>query len=784
MTTTATATTKRPWPQTCVHCGQRPVRQRQSNYCYRCGPHPATPPPCQRCGTTENYYTAGLCARCHRFSPMTIDSCEDCWAWGATRTNKWLCFGCRMWRKKGSFDTCTACHRTVAVNASGTCRLCWRHAQWVGTDDVAAAVKDGQQLFFADMLRSRGTRAPRLGPPRRPGGVRRFAATGARPPIEMQWTIFDALRPNTVTTPRPCTRCGARPVIKATSVYCYQCQPGGPVAPPPCRKCGTTENYYTAGLCIRCHKNSPLAVDSCPDCDAWGTRRANAWLCEGCRAWRRHHPEVDACRLCHRRSHLDENRTCRLCRKQALWLPEDTDIAAFVRHGHQLFFADMFTGLGVKVDRAARSERRRTRIPPPVPVRHPVANRQTVAFELPRDLRAGKRHGFPDPRDPGLVAYLDAVAGELGHRYGWRPQVITRVRAGLHILLGLQDTPGAPINASNVAALTVLGTEISVPRTLDVLAATGFLHEDRTPSIERWFDDKTAELPTAMIAELRVWFDVMRHGSTTPPRRKPRHPRTAVVKLRWALPALQVWAAAGHDHLREISRDDVKAVLPGSGTPRLTMLQGLRSIFGVLKARKLVFVNPTSRIPAGQPARRIPLPTPVDRIRVALTSEDSTCAVIAALVAFHGLAPHEVRDLMVTDLRDGRLRLDGRTIPLAEPVRHRLRAYLDYRATRWPATANPHLIIHYRSATHLGPVQADWLTHRLGISAQALREDRILHELHATGGDIRRLCDLFGLSIGGAERYAATLDHPALIQSEAEWQRRRTAVDNPRSPIP
>jgi hypothetical protein len=137
--------------------------------------------------------------------------------------------------------------------------------------------------------------------------------------------------------------------------------------------------------------------------------------------------------------------------------------------------------------------------------------------------------------------------------------------------------------------------------------------------------------------------------------------------------------------------------------------------------------------------------------------------VIAALVAFHALAPHQVRDLTLTDLRDGYLRLEGRSIPLAEPVRARLRAYLDYRATRWPATANPHLIIHYRNATHCGPVQADWLTRRLGISAQALREDRILHELHATGGDVRRLCDLFGLSIGGAERYLATLDPPGAI---------------------
>ncbi len=45
---------------------------------------------------------------------------------------------------------------------------------------------------------------------------------------------------------------------------------------------------------------------------------------------------------------------------------------------------------------------------------------------------------------------------------------------------------------------------------------------------------------------------------------------------------------------------------------------------------------------------------------------------------------------------------------------------------------------------------------------QALREDRILQEIHATDGDIRRICDLFGLSIAAALRYAATVEHPDL----------------------
>ena len=56
---------------------------------------------------------------------------------------------------------------------------------------------------------------------------------------------------------------------------------------------------------------------------------------------------------------------------------------------------------------------------------------------------------------------------------------------------------------------------------------------------------------------------------------------------------------------------------------------------------------------------------------------------------------------------------------------------------------------------------------RAGLSPQALREDRILHECHATGGDVRRICDLFGLTVESALRYAATLGHPDLAETRA-----------------
>jgi hypothetical protein len=62
--------------------------------------------------------------------------------------------------------------------------------------------------------------------------------------------------------------------------------------------------------------------------------------------------------------------------------------------------------------------------------------------------------------------------------------------------------------------------------------------------------------------------------------------------------------------------------------------------------------------------------------------------------------------------------------------------------------------VRHHTAVCESPVSSPWITHALGISPQAVREDRILHEALAAGGGIRRLCDLFGLTVGGAERYA------------------------------
>ncbi|GLI03346.1 hypothetical protein [Phytohabitans aurantiacus] len=63
---------------------------------------------------------------------------------------------------------------------------------------------------------------------------------------------------------------------------------------------------------------------------------------------------------------------------------------------------------------------------------------------------------------------------------------------------------------------------------------------------------------------------------------------------------------------------------------------------------------------------------------------------------------------------------------------------------------------------HTGPVRHKWVSEKLGIPAQAIREDRILDEALASAGDARRISDLFGLSITSSTRYTNAVDNPGI----------------------
>ena len=441
---------------------------------------------------------------------------------------------------------------------------------------------------------------------------------------------------------RLCVVCASRPAAMTRVDYCFACWPGGPVTPPPCLRCGSGRDYYAAGMCAGCHRYGSPRVDSCQDCLAWGATRHLGWLCKGCVTWRRVHPTVGVCPTCSRALHLGTEGCCRLCRKQATRVREGRDVLDIVganRHGQQLFIADLFV---------AGLRRRRPQPParssvPPAPASPLVLHTQLVMFPTRRDLRAHGRPGLPAPPIPELAAEFDGRVEDRARRFGWSSATARSTRDGIRILLGLQDTPGAPITATDAAELAGIG--LPVRPVLEVLAEAGMLDDDRAPAIENWFDQRVSELPAPMVAELRAWFDVMLSGSSTSPRRRPRSPITTRLHLRWVMPSLHAWAAAGHTSLREINRGHVLAALPASGNPRATTGQGLKSIFNVLKGLKLVFVDPTARIRVGWTDARQALPLNPVAIAQALNSADVTQAVLVALAAFHGLRPAQLRGL-------------------------------------------------------------------------------------------------------------------------------------------
>lgn len=482
----------------------------------------------------------------------------------------------------------------------------------------------------------------------------------------------------------------------------------------------------------------------------------------GCKSWCSKYSTVDHCRVCRRSSTLDDKRVCRLCRKQgSFWRKphERLDLVAANRGGQQLFLADMF---------AHRDNNEPRPQPRPEPASLPARRKPTqlVLFEINRDLsRRGYRiGGLAEQADPSMAAALETIINEHARRFGWGRDLAWTVRTGVRVLLAFQDVPDDPITASEAAVLA--GTELPMARVLDVFDDAGLLVDDRSPAVQSWFDHRVHDLPETMASELRQWFTIMLDGSATTPRRRPRSHITARLYLDWALPALRDWVSQGRHSLREVSSDDVQAVLPPTGNPRASLGQALRSIFGILKAQKVVFTNPIHSIKTGYNQPRQPLPVAVSLLRAGLDSPDPARAALVALVAFHGLRSGQLRQLKLTDLRDGRLHVEGRSILLAAPVATRLNSYLDYRTRSWPSSANPHLFLTIRSANGLNPAGARWIKLKIAIpgAAQAVREDRILDEAQATSGDIRRICDMFGLSVSAAERYAATVDHPSLGQ--------------------
>lgn len=101
------------------------------------------------------------------------------------------------------------------------------------------------------------------------------------------------------------------------------------------------------------------------------------------------------------------------------------------------------------------------------------------------------------------------------------------------------------------------------------------------------------------------------------------------------------------------------------------------------------------------------------------------------------------------------------TIVLDELILRLITDWLRARATHWPATNNPFLLISKHTALGRYPMSRFGLTtpfRRLGITATQLRTDRILDEARHTGDPVQ-LVRVFGLGVTTAVSYTRAA-HP------------------------
>src|SRR6266487_3414992 len=167
----------------------------------------------------------------------------------------------------------------------------------------------------------------------------------------------------------------------------------------------------------------------------------------------------------------------------------------------------------------------------------------------------------------------------------------------------------------------------------------------------------------------------------------------------------------------------------------------MRSLFTTLKARRVLFTNPAAPLTgrALQPPPVLPLD---DTLRAGLLGRlnEPGERLIVLLAGVHALRPSQICALTLDAIGPAAstLLISGRARPLDQLTAGHLRAWLHDRRARWPATANPHLLINRSTAGGVKPVSRSYVqatVRQLGITAQSLRADRLLNEALASGGD-------------------------------------------------
>ena len=504
---------------------------------------------------------------------------------------------------------------------------------------------------------------------------------------------------------------------------------------------------------------------SCEHCDSWGTRK----ICDGCDSWRHPGHPVGDCTRCGREAIPLLDGLCRACclhidqhgpetRAQAwtqLWFGGDLAPRLAVQSG--------MLGYAAPHQKArARAVARRPPAPPVSP--HLAVPGQGVLFDARRDwscIAVGSLDQLPSP-NPSAKALL-AEFREHARAQEWDEEIRRQAARSLRIVLAWVGAD-APVHETDIRGISADRPGTSARRMLQFLASRNLIIPDPARAIdphERAIEQRLRGLPAGIAGELRRWVLVLRGEGRRP--HEPMAFETIRKYLSYLYPVLTAWSGRAAS-LREITSDDIRHVLrQRPGQPAQDLASALRSLFRALRQERLIFRDPTRGISLPSVVR-LPVPIATDRLRGLIDRAGGPMAQLAvALAAIHGLGKREVPRLLLADLDlpGGRLlvrrSLALHTVYLDDLTRALAIAWIRERHRRWPATANPHLLVSQQTAAMdtLPPVSSmvmNEIFRPLGLTPSGLRQDRVLDEARHTADPVH-LMRVFGISAKTAMKY-------------------------------
>ena len=547
-----------------------------------------------------------------------------------------------------------------------------------------------------------------------------------------------------------CTACGVTGPGRAKHSLCRRCYGRAQHPVRPCQQCGRTIRLFAAGLCASCYRRSRTRLVICPDC---GELRPVffAGRCQRCKL--RAAARAGACRDCGKQVARLWSGRCRSCDAKS------REVTGACRDCGD--WTRLTSGL-CKACRLFRWAHPAGTCPwcgrwQPIGAAGACRSCQLAVRAIRKRARQAPR---PRP-SPAVPPPLDALAG-YGLARGWAPHTLHQAwRAVTAVLASRAELGEPPWDAARLRQFLVERRLVAL-RAVEFLTGQGLARPTPQAAFDRWLAARLAVLPAPVADEVRTWTEALQGRGPRAGRSRQASTTQGYVRILQA--PLASWAAR-YESLRQVTTEDLAAQLaPLTGATRLLALSAMRSLFGTLKARRVLFTNPAAPLTGRriQPPPVLPLD---DSLRAGLLGRlpGPTERLIVLLAGVHALRPAGICALTLDDvnLAAGTLIAGGRVRPLDRLTAGQLRAWLQARHARWPATANPHLLINLSTAGGLEPVNRGYIhaaVHGLGITAQDLRADRLHDEAQASGGDPLRLAHLFGLSDGAAIRYCAELE--------------------------